>query len=118
MSKSYVRDLSPEFTGAQRRQLRALAHDYKPVVLVGHGGVSPSLIDALAQALYDHELVKVKVLNNFEGEIEDVAQDLAIGTNSALVQKLGRILLFYRQNPDDPKIVLVKDKQKTSTEKD
>lgn len=107
MPKTYVRSLSPEFTGAQRRQLRALAHDFKPIVMIGHGGVSDSVIASLSQALYDHELVKVKVLNNFMGEIQEVAQDLAAGSNAALVQKVGRILLFYRQNPDNPQIVLV-----------
>ena len=111
MSKEYVLKLSENFTGTQRRQLRALAHDFKPIVLVGHQGVSENLIQSLAQALYDHELVKVKILNNFEGDIEAVAHDLAIGTESALVQKLGRILLFYKQNPDKPQIVLKKGKE-------
>ena len=97
--------------GAQRRQLRGLAHSLKPIIQVGHGGVTDMLVQQLATALYDHELVKVRVLNNFDGELEEVAEALTKATESACVQQIGHILLFYKANPDKPVIELVKSQE-------
>jgi RNA-binding protein len=47
-------------TGQARKYLRGLAHSLKPVVLIGQKGASPSVSQALEQALLKHELVKVK----------------------------------------------------------
>ena len=48
-------------TGKQRRALRALGHHLEPVVQVGHAGITDGVVAALEQALWDHELVKVKL---------------------------------------------------------
>lgn len=106
MQPGLIQKLSPKLNGDQRRQLRGLAHSLKPVIQVGHAGVTENLVKQLDIALFDHELVKVKILNNFEGEIEDVATQLTNETQSACVQQIGHILLFYRANPDEPVIVL------------
>ncbi len=106
MQPGLIQKLSPNMKGAQRRQLRGLAHALKPIVQVGHGGVTEMLISQLETALYDHELVKVKVLNNYDGDLEDVAIALTEATQSACVQQIGHILLFYKANPDKPVIVL------------
>ena len=106
MQPGLVQKLSPNLKGAQRRQLRGLAHALKPIVQVGHGGVTETLVAQLETALYDHELVKVKVLNNYDGDLEDVAIALTQATESACVQQIGHILLFYKANPDKPVIEL------------
>lgn len=101
-----VQRLSPALSGKQRRYLRGLAHSLKPIVQVGHKGLSPGLVDSLSAALLTHELVKVKV---HEGEdIEEVASGLASGADAQLAQKIGHILLFYRARPKKPTIVLPK----------
>ena len=46
----------------QKKYLRGLAHGLKPLVFVGQKGVTPALVDALNQALSDHELIKVKFI--------------------------------------------------------
>ena len=56
-------------TGKQRRHLRALGHHLRPLVQVGKEGVTPSLVEALKVAIVDHELVKVKLGENAEGEL-------------------------------------------------
>jgi RNA-binding protein len=53
--------MSNPLSNAQKRYLRGLAHDLKPVVMVGAKGVGPSLLAELDQALDMHELLKVKV---------------------------------------------------------
>ena len=101
-----VQRLSPKLTGKQRRHLRSLAHPLKPIVLVGHRGVTENLIENVEAALLAHELIKVKV---HEGEdIEAVAEQIHEQTRAQLAQKIGHTLVFYRPHPKEPKIVLPK----------
>ncbi|MGN1072323.1 MAG: ribosome assembly RNA-binding protein YhbY [Bradymonadia bacterium] len=108
MQSGLIQKLSSNLQGWQRRQLRGMAHAFKPIVQVGHAGVSDQLVEQLNTALYDHELVKVKIVNTCEDAIEDVATALTQATQSACVQQIGHILLFYKANPDEPRIVFVK----------
>lgn len=97
-----VQRLSPKLTGKGRRHLRSLGHELKPIVMVGHKGVTDNLIENLEAALLTHELVKVKV---HEGEeIETIAEALHTATGASLAQKIGHILLFYRAHPENPQI--------------
>jgi len=48
-------------TSAQRRALKARAHDLKPVVLLGAAGLTEMVLREIDRALGAHELVKVKV---------------------------------------------------------
>ena len=113
MQTGLVQKLSPELKGAQRRYLRGLAHSLKPIVQVGQQGVTEMVIQQLETALFDHELVKVKINNTYSGTMDDAAIELTEGTKSACVQQIGHILLFYKANPDEPVIDLkhYKDKE-------
>ena len=93
-------------TGKQRRALRALGHHLEPVVQVGHAGVTAGVVAAVEQALWDHELVKVKVGSEAPGDRKVVAAELAAATGAELAQVLGRTLLLYKANPDEPRIEL------------
>ncbi len=93
-------------TGKQKRTLRALGHHLKPLVQVGHAGVTPALVLALEQALLDHELVKVRVLDTAPEPRAQVAVALASASGSEVAQVLGRTVLLYKARPEDPKIRL------------
>ncbi len=95
-------------TGKQRRKLRALAHELKPIVQVGKSGIDDGLVAALDRALADHELVKVKVGEAAGLDRHDAADELAQKTKSEVAQVLGNIVLLYRPDPEDPKIELPK----------
>jgi RNA-binding protein len=96
---------SPVLDGKQRRHLRALAHHHKPIVQVGVGGVTPGVVEALDRALLTHELVKVRVSDE-ETDLVELGTELGRATRSALAQKIGRVLLFYRPHPKKPRIEL------------
>jgi RNA-binding protein len=93
-------------TGKQRRALRALGHHLKAVLQVGHQGVTPGLLAALEQALHDHELVKVRVLDTSPEPRGAVALQLATSSASEVAQVLGRTVLLYKPRAVDPKIRL------------
>lgn len=93
-------------TGKQRRHLRGLGHALTPVAQVGKGGVSDAVVAAIDRALADHELIKVKLLETVDVDREVAATTLAERTHSEVAQVLGRTVLLYRADPDEPVIEL------------
>jgi RNA-binding protein len=86
--------------GKERAELRAEAHHLDPVVHVGHQGLTPTVIGSLDDALRTRELVKVKITNKDVIKPKDAANALALATNSAVIQVIGRTATFFRENPD------------------
>ncbi len=97
-------DAPPELTGRQRRRLRALAHELKPVVHVGEGGLAPAVLGAIDQALLDHELVKVRLHDPDDKKV--MARVIAERSRSALCGLVGHTVILYRPHPENPRIVL------------
>jgi len=95
---------APKLDGAQRRFLRGRAHPLKPVVFVGEGGVSPSVLAAVHAALADHELIKIRLRQ--PSDKKAAAQALADESSAALCGVVGHTVVLYRPDPDEPKIVL------------
>ena len=93
-------------TGKQKRFLRAMGSTMDPIVQVGKGGVSETLVESLEQAIKSRELIKIKVLQNCLEHPKAVIAELAEKSNSHLVQVIGRNGLLYKENPDEPKIEL------------
>ena len=86
--------------GKERAELRAEAHHLDPVVHVGHQGLTPTVIGSLDDALRTRELVKVKITSKDVIKPKDAANALALATNSAVIQVIGRTATFFRENPD------------------
>jgi RNA-binding protein len=93
-------------TGKQRRYLRGLGHELKVVVQVGKGGIDGGLIAAVTQALTDHELVKIRVVDNADLDRHEAADAIAQQTKSEVAQVLGNTVLLYRADPLTPTIEL------------
>jgi RNA-binding protein len=100
-----------QLTAKQKQFLKGLAHGLDPVVQVGTKGISESLVDQIRDQLARHELIKVRFNTESTVEPADTAEDLATRTKSVLVQKAGRILVFYRRHDEKPKIELPKAKR-------
>lgn len=94
--------------GKQKRQLRALGHHLNAVVLVGSDGVTEGVIGAVAQALKDHELIKVKIAEEDRDGRAAAVKQLADGSESEVAQTLGRTVLLFKQKKKNSKIALVK----------
>ena len=93
-------------TEQQRKHLRRLGHDRNPIVLIGQGGLSPNVVAEMDRALTDHELVKVRARVGDRDERDRILDELATSTRSELVQRIGHVALYYRNNPDRPGILL------------
>jgi RNA-binding protein len=95
-------------TGKQRSYLRALAHPLKPVVQIGHGGLTDAVLAAIDGALQTHELIKVRVTGTDEASASDLALEVEKRTRSSVAQVIGKTLIVYRGRKKDPVIVLPK----------
>ncbi|AKU89755.1 ribosome assembly RNA-binding protein YhbY [Vulgatibacter incomptus] len=92
--------------GKDRRALRALGHHLEPVIQLGQRGITAALVEASNDALADHELIKVRVLEACPLDRHEAAEQLAQETGSELAQVLGRTFLLYKRNPESPKIAI------------
>jgi RNA-binding protein len=88
-------------TSAQRKYLKKLAHPLQPVVQVGGEGISEGIVAAIETAIFDHELIKVRLGQSYEGPRDEAGAALAEATSSQLCQVIGRIVVLYRAR--DPK---------------
>ena len=79
-----------------------------PVVNIGKEGVTPTVVQAVREAIKKRELIKVRVLQNCEEEPKDAITVLAERSDVNLVQVIGRNGLFYKRNQEKPKIDLPK----------
>jgi RNA-binding protein len=91
--------MTNQLTNAQVRKLKALAQQLEPVLRVGKSGVSEAFLQSLDQALTTHELVKVKFAE-FKEEKKKLAPLIAERSGSALVTRVGNVVVLYRENPD------------------
>jgi RNA-binding protein len=100
--------MSIALSNAQKRYLRGLAHDLKPVVMVGAKGVGDSLLAELDQALELHELVKVKVSAEDRDQRDAYIAEMVGGSGSELVARIGHVAVLYRRSKDKPLVILPK----------
>jgi RNA-binding protein len=86
-----------------RRLLRASGHSLQAVVQIGKGGTNEAVIAQVAQALLDHELIKVKLGQECPETRFEVAERLGEGPGVNVVQILGRTILLYKRHPKQPR---------------
>ena len=91
-------------TGKQKRYLRTLAHTLKPVVNLGKHGMSPETKNEINSQLLEHELIKLKILDNCPISKKECADVLAEEKNFKIVQIIGKTLTLYCPHPKEPKI--------------
>jgi RNA-binding protein len=95
------RSLMP--SGELRRKLRGLGHHLEPVVQIGKEGATDAVRKQVQQALYDHELIKVRIGTECPQDRFAVADVLAGDPGVNVVQILGRVLLLYKRHPERPR---------------
>ena len=95
-------------TSKQRAQLKAIAADTDAILQVGKGGVGETLVRQVADALKARELIKMTVLETTPAPAGQVAQELAAKTGDEVVQVIGRKIVLFKRNPQEPKIRFMK----------
>jgi RNA-binding protein len=84
---------------ADKKKLRAESHTLKPVVMIGHSGLTAAVLTEIELALDSHELIKVKIRAE-RAERKLISEKICIDTGAELIQTIGQIAVIYRLNPD------------------
>lgn len=95
-------------TGRQRSELKRMAQEIKPAVMIGKEEITPSVIAAIDDYLEAHELVKVQLQDGAVLDPKETANGIAEELGADFVQAIGRKFVLYRQasDPDKRKIVI------------
>ena len=64
-------------TGKQRSELKRLAQEIRPTVMIGKEDITPSVIAAIDDYLSAHELVKVQIQEGSMMEPKEAANEIA-----------------------------------------
>lgn len=89
-------------SGKQRSYLRSKANNLNPYVHIGKEGLNESVFDQIDKVLDDHELVKIRVLDNSLENINEVAEDVCDKMGAEVVQIIGNVFVIYRKNVEEP----------------
>ncbi len=90
----------------QRKHLRGLAHDLKPIIHVGSSGISTGLTDELGRTLHHHELVKVKIRISDRDARDSAINEIVDKTGASLVARIGNTAILYKRREESPGIEL------------
>ncbi len=85
---------------AQRKEHRALAHHLDPVVMIGQDGLTDAVQREVDAALNAHGLIKVRVLGDDRQAREALFQQVADQLGAAPIQHIGKLLVFWRPQPE------------------
>ena len=83
----------------QKKRLRTIGHQLKPVVTIAGNGLSTSVLKELNRALDDHELIKVKIVGDRD-ERTELIKTLSELSETAVVQAIGGVVLLYRPSSE------------------
>lgn len=95
-----------KLTNNQKKHLRSLAHDLRPIVMVGQHGLSDAVLAELESTMTKHELLKIKVRASNRDEKQEMVDKILSFSKAALVQVIGGVLVIYRPFDENPSIIL------------
>ena len=77
-------------------KLRQQAHHLKPVIIIGSNGYSDAVTAEVERALYDHELIKIKIQSGDKDIRREIIDSICDTQQATLVQSIGKISIFYK----------------------
>ena len=85
-----------------------MGHHLQPIVTIGKAGVTSGVIEALGQALLDHELVKIRIGKTSLEDRFELKEQILKPAGAEFVKMVGKTLIVYKAHPEKPTIKLPK----------
>ncbi len=82
----------------QKKYLRGLGHQLKPLIMVGDAGLSDAVLAEYESTLDHHELIKVRVRVGDRDARDAIIEKLCNDSAATLIQRIGNVALLFRQN--------------------
>lgn len=89
-------------TAKQKRHLRTLSHNKKPLVIVGNHGLTTTVLSEIESTIAHHELIKIRI--NAEDKKSRVAMidRICEALDCSLVFSIGHVATLYKENKKLP----------------
>ena len=84
-------------SNADKKHLRRLGHNLKPVVTIAGKGLTENVGTELERALGDHDLIKVKLSVGDRDAKKAMTDEICQKYDALLVQSIGHVVLLYRK---------------------
>lgn len=85
-------------TSKQRSKLKALAANLQPIGQVGKEGIGENMLKSFSECLEKRELIKIHILENADGDPQEIGRALAEKLNAECVIVIGRKAVLYRKS--------------------
>jgi RNA-binding protein len=82
------------------KKLKQSAHHLKPIIQVGHKGITESLVNETNIALDVHECIKIKVSGWEKDDRNQMIESLCQQLKAIFIQNIGHTFVIYRQRND------------------
>ena len=80
----------------ERIHLRSLAQTLPDLIYIGKEGITDGVVDQIKDNLFAHELIKIKVQNSCDDDINDLADNLSRLSASEVVTTIGSKIVLYK----------------------
>ncbi|HET6265238.1 MAG TPA: ribosome assembly RNA-binding protein YhbY [Usitatibacter sp.] len=87
----------------RRSELRAEAHKLDPVVIIGDKGLTDEVIAEIDRSLKAHELIKVRAASGERDARDAWLEAICSRLEAHPVQRIGKVFVIYRENPQEKK---------------
>lgn len=84
---------------AQKKELRSISHNEPTLVFIGKHGITETVLESFEISLNTHNLVKVGIQKASETTVAEAVEVITEQFSCELVSSIGRVMLFYRDNP-------------------
>ena len=93
-----------QLSESQKKKLRGLGHRLKPVVTIGSGGLTASVLEEFIRSINHHELMKARVSVGDRDERDRLIEQLSKESDAQLLQRVGNVGLFLKLRKKDSKL--------------
>lgn len=85
-------------TSKQRSKLKSLAANITPIGQVGKDGIGENMLKSFSDCLEKRELIKINILENADGDPQELGRELAARLNAECVIVIGKKAVLYRKS--------------------
>ena len=86
---------------AQTKFLRSIAHNIRPMLMIGGNGLTDGVMTELETTLERHELLKIKISFGEREDRKEIVDHILGQTGALLVQTIGKTCVIFRQREED-----------------
>ena len=83
--------------GKQKRYLRSLAVNIKPIAQIGKDGLGENTYKTVNDAFNTHELIKLSVLKSCDLSLNEICVEICARCHCELVQTIGKTIVLYKR---------------------